>query len=56
MEAAGVEDVEDGGIGARLHGVADGQAKGVGEGEGFFGLVLERALVVDVKGSFELLA
>mmetsp|Transcript_9134 Transcript_9134/g.30245 ORF Transcript_9134/g.30245 Transcript_9134/m.30245 type:complete len:522 (+) Transcript_9134:145-1710(+) len=48
VEAHLVEDLEDGGVGGGLHGVASGQAEGVGEGERLGGLRAERGQIVDV--------
>lgn len=56
METRLAEHLQDGGIGARLHGVAHGEAEGVGESQHLVGLLLEARQIVDVRGSAELLA
>ena len=48
------EHLEDRSIGGGLHGVADGEAEGVGKGFGLGRLLLEPREVVDVGGSAEL--
>ena len=54
VQAAAGKDADDGGIGAGLHRVTDGEAEGMGEAQGFASAGLEGALVVNVGGGAEL--
>ena len=50
-----LKEFEDGGVGRRLHGVAHGDAVGVGEGEGLGGVLLERLEIVGIARRAHLL-